>query len=460
MKSIFAALFSLIICAIIVPVFFVKTASAQSSTIESAKQFLEFLTQSRYDEATKRFDSKVAAELNGEKLRQVWAALQLQAGTFQRLKDINREIVPTGGQRSEIVILTCEFRTGLVDIRLAHNEVGEISGIFFTPSKSQSVVTTARPAYKLPVYAKLEAIIERPITVKTGSYTLPGTLTLPKGVAKPPVAILIHGSGPNDRDEANGGFKPFKDLALGLAAKGIATIRYDKRTRIYPDSARNAAFTIKDEVIDDALSAIALARNLSDVDARTIVIIGHSLGGMMAPRIAAAAPDVRGVVFLGANARPIQDLLVPQYEFIFSQYQPSEGTRQQLDVVRQQVAKVNSSSLSLQTPAQELPFGMNPAYWIDLKQYDHVATARMLNQPLLVLQADNDYQVTTVDFTLWQRALSEQRGTVFIRYPGLFHLFCPGQMSPVAYEGAGNVAENVIADIATWITMTVATKGK
>ena len=84
-----------------------------------------------------------------------------------------------------------------------------------------------------PVAYNKEKMQERDITVGADDFKLPGTLTLPVGKKKAPVVILVHGSGPQDRDETVGPNKPFRDLAWGLAERGIATVRYDKRTKVY-----------------------------------------------------------------------------------------------------------------------------------------------------------------------------------------------------------------------------------
>ena len=110
-----------------------------------------------------------------------------------------------------------------------------------------------------PPYAKAGAYREKDFTVGTGEWRLPGTLTLPVGVTKPlPALVLVHGSGPNDRDETILANKPFRDLAWGLASKGIAVLRYEKRTKEYATKLRAAGIrdlTVKEETIDDALSA-------------------------------------------------------------------------------------------------------------------------------------------------------------------------------------------------------------
>ncbi len=119
--------------------------------------------------------------------------------------------------------------------------------------------------------------------------------------------VLVHGSGPQDQDETIGPNKPFTDLAYGLASQNIAVLRYVKRTKQYgADSKSDAPFTVKDEVTDDAIAAVALLAKMPEVNKKQIYVLGHSLGGMLAPRIAAEDPQVAGIIIMAGTARPLE----------------------------------------------------------------------------------------------------------------------------------------------------------
>ena len=131
---------------------------------------------------------------------------------------------------------------------------------------------------------------EREVVVQTDTFRLPATFVAPAGgEGKFPCVVMVHGSGPNDRDETVGPNKLFRDLADSLQAHGIASLRYEKRTRIYGAASLPAGreMDYDVEVVEDALSALRLAAAQPEVDGSRLFIVGHSLGAMLAPRIAA-----------------------------------------------------------------------------------------------------------------------------------------------------------------------------
>jgi fermentation-respiration switch protein FrsA (DUF1100 family) len=97
--------------------------------------------------------------------------------------------------------------------------------------------------------------------------------------------------------------------------------------------------------------------------------------------------------------------------------------------------------------------GAGADYWLDLRGYNPVESAKYIRRPILVLQGGRDYQVTREDFLGWKKALSASENAVFKLYPAYNHLFIPGEgtCTPEEYTKAGHVALPVIEDIADWI---------
>jgi len=421
--------------------------SPSTNLISSATQFVDLLVKEDFTGAVARFDSTMKSVLPEEKLREVWLTLQKQAGSFkQRL----RARADTAGGY-DMVFVTCHFEGADLDAKVVFNAERQIAGLFFVPSQA------APDSFAPPPYAKASAFRERDFTVGAGEWSLPGTLSLPVGLAHPsPAVVLVHGSGPNDRDETILANKPFRDLAWGLASKGIAVLRYEKRTKEHAAQfvgADLSHLTVKEETIDDALSAAAQLRATDGIDPKRIFVLGHSLGGTVAPRIAQADPNLAGIIILAGATRPLEDLMVEQTRYLLTlKGQPSEEDQTKVNELLAEVAKVkkltaadaSSSALLLHAP---------PRYWLDLREHDSLTAAKTLRQPLLILQGGRDYQVTEADFDGWKKALGSRPGVTFKLYPELNHLFMAGEgkSTPAEYEHPDHVAESVITDIADWI---------
>ncbi len=296
--------------------------------------------------------------------------------------------------------------------------------------------------------------VERDIVVGEAPLALPGLLTLPEGKGPFPLVVLVHGSGPNDRDETVGPNRPFRDLAHGLAERGVAVLRYDKRTRAHPMSFANGRFTVREETIDDALSAARLARTIPEVDARRIVVAGHSLGGILAPRIAAMDGKLAGVILLaGATDESFPDMMERQFAYLLTV--PGADTAaiaRQARAVLPILVRVRAL-----TPADSADFspllGAPATYWLDLAAYDPLETARRLSIPMLVAQGGRDYQMGDRAFAHWKSELAARDNVTFHLYPALNHLFIAGTGpgNPAVFSVPGQVAEEVTADLASWI---------
>ena len=301
----------------------------------------------------------------------------------------------------------------------------------------------------------------RTIVVGVGSPPLTATLTLPAAPGRVPAIVLVGGSGPSDEDETVGPDKPFLDIARGLAADGIATLRYDKRTRDYPSAIDPATFTPTQEYVPDAVAAIAILRARPEVDPARVFVLGHSQGGTFAPRIAETDPQVAGVILAAPAAEPFGPGLIRQLTYLATLGGPV-GTQAaaQLPAMRQAAAEIDSPTLATESPTTRMsPLlgGTGPAYWLDLRSYDEVATARAIHQPLLILQGDRDYQVTVADdLHAWLMGLAGRSGVTVHQYPHADHLLIDGSgpPSPADYDHAAHVDPGVIGDIAAWVRAT------
>jgi alpha-beta hydrolase superfamily lysophospholipase len=264
----------------------------------------------------------------------------------------------------------------------------------------------------------------------------------------------VHGSGPNDRDETVGANKPFKDLAAGLASRGIAVLRYDKRTMVH--RAKIAAlkdFTVRQEVIEDALEAVKALRGAPAIDPKRVFVLGHSLGGMLMPRIGIADPAIAGLIVLAAPARPLDEAIVTQTRYLTM----ADGNISTEDQAAIDQAAGISNTVRALTPEDassgRMISGAPASYWLDLRGYDPPSEAKRVQASMLILHGERDYQVSTEEFARWKAALGSRRDVTLRSYPALNHLFIAGSgpSLPAEYQIPGHVAEDVVRDIAAWI---------
>src|SRR6516225_5854040 len=209
-----------------------------------AEAFVAAHAKGDFAAAMKAFDDVMKKASPADKMEAVWKQVQQQVGPFQ--KQLRTRTEKTG--KYDIVCVTCQFEKMPLDVRVVFTRDGQITGYSIRPVSKPS-------DFKPPPYARPEAFRESTVTVGSDEWALPGALALPVGAGPFPAVVLVHGSGPHDRDETIGPNKPFRDLAWGLASQGVAVLRYEKRTREHAAkmAARKDEVTITDEVVDDAV---------------------------------------------------------------------------------------------------------------------------------------------------------------------------------------------------------------
>jgi dienelactone hydrolase len=423
--------------------------NALTESQAAAHAFINQLAAGDFAGAYSRFDSRLRQALPEDKLKETWQQLVGQFGPFQAIvatQALDRPDAP-------LVMVTVRFEKLPLDFRLVYNPAGELTGLTAQPSPGSL-------PYHPPDYIQPTAFHEVEVTVGAGEWALPGTLSLPHGAGPFPAVVLVHGSGPQDRDESIGPNRPFRDLAGGLASRGIACLRYDKRSKVHAarfTAAQIANITVEEEVIADALAAVHLLRQTAGIDPARLYVLGHSLGATLAPRIGQRDPALAGLIILAGMTRPFEDTILDQFTYIYGLGGgPSAAQQAELDELKVKVARVKDPHLSDAVPASDLPLGLHAAYWLALRGYQPAAVAKTLAMRILVLQGGRDYQVTAADdFPAWQKALAGDATATLKLYPKLFHLFIegagPGLGTPQDYQIEGHVSPEVIRDIADWI---------
>jgi len=293
-------------------------------------------------------------------------------------------------------------------------------------------------------------------------YPLKGLLTIPStGNAPYPAVVLVQGSGSTDMDEKIYKIRPFKDIAEGLAKHGVAAIRYDKRTfthakKLFKDVGKD--LTVKEETIEDAIFAADLLRKDPRIDPNKIFIIGHSLGGMLAPRIDAEGGNFAGLVLLAGSPRRLEEIMKEQQtEALKTLKFPLKWiVKKQIDKLAPKLENIYSLT-DEEAKAVNFGRGMTVYYFKDMgikTGADYLAES---TKPVFVLHPENDLQVSLEkDFGKYKEILKDNPNATLKVYEGLNHAFMPALYNDISkalkeFKVARHVEEEVIFDIAEWV---------
>ena len=305
-------------------------------------------------------------------------------------------------------------------------------------------------------------IEEKIIIGENTQYPLNGLLTLPDDTAKPvPAVVFVHGSGASNMDEKVGKLTPFKDLAQGLARHGIASVRYDKRSfahgfKMLRD--KDLEVTVKTETIDDAILATELLKKDPRINSEKIFIIGHSMGGMLAPRIDAEGGNFRGLIIMAGSPRKLEEIILDQNEAAL------RSTKGFVNwIVKKQVAKFAAMFDGMyelsDAEAKKKKMGGGTTLYYFKEMGEHPTSGYLLAtvKPILIMQGEKDFQATAEkDFAAYKQLLAGRSNVTFRLYENLSHAFVPSVYGDIMkakqeYNVEQHISGEVIADIANWI---------
>ncbi|WP_328518717.1 alpha/beta hydrolase family protein [Kribbella sp. NBC_00359] len=299
-----------------------------------------------------------------------------------------------------------------------------------------------------PPYADPTRFTEQETVLNAGGRAVPGTVTLPErpnGIG----VVLLSGGGPFDRDETSGPNKPLKDLAWGLASSGVTVLRFDKVSFARPALMTEPGFKMTADYVPHAIAAVHELREYI----HHVFLIGHSMGGKVAPKIAAEEPSVAGLIIMAGDTQPMQHAAVRVMSYLATT-SPEAVPVEVVEQFKRQAAVVDGPDLSPNTPSTDLPFGMPASFWLELRDYDPVAIAAKVDVPILILQGGRDYQVTVADdLPAWRDGLPDAAIRVL---EADNHLFFPGTgpSTPADYVTAQHVGPEALTIITTWMLRT------
>lgn len=408
-----------------------------------AEKFAERLAAGEFEAATEDFDETMMRLMGPTTLAETWKKVAQQCGEFDGFGPARHE----PGKDLDLYLFPGRWKAISLEMQVTVTKSGKVTGLFFKPAASSQ-------SYTAPSYVNEGKFTERDLEFGLPDWRLKAKLTVPNGIRRAPGVVLVHGSGPNDMDETIGPNRPFKDLAWGLASRGIVVLRYNKRTHTYGGAMKPGDVNVRAEVVDDAVAALKTLRKQPEVDPKKTFVIGHSLGGCLAPIIAEEDGQLAGVIVLAGTLRPMEDVVIEQLEYLAGL--PGAGqeeaknilnsTRDELETFRRGAAKENPTLM-----------GVPMSYWQDLTSHlgDRGASAiRGFEGRVLVMNGGRDYQIKRVDFELWREVLTGRSGVTFQWVPDVNHLFCRGKgmSTPAEYMSTEkHVSSEVVKGLARWI---------
>ncbi|MBP5165837.1 MAG: DUF3887 domain-containing protein [Oscillospiraceae bacterium] len=380
-----------------------------------------------------RFGEGMKASMTQDALRDTWASVAGALGDFDRIYDSH---VSSDERYVSVTVIMLYALRGL-SVCFTFSDGGVIEGLYVN-------------YYSLPPRPEsTDKYAEKPVQLAFGGGMIDGMLTVPSDLSGDMI-VMFQGSGQTDMNETVGsaGNAPFRDLAHLLAERGTASLRFNKRYYQYPSLA-SGGVTVQSEVLEDASSAIELAASVDG--AQRIYILGHSLGGMLAPVIARQNPRAAGIISLAGSPRRLQDIIYSQYlaQMSASGY-PEEMLAAAVEELDAAITMINGLG-----PRDSGTFlGTEASYWYSLNCLQPALTARELDIPMLFMQGSADFQIDPdADFGGWKRLLKGKENVSFREYEGLNHLFMPtnGYRDERDYAVRGSVAPVIADDISSWL---------
>lgn len=415
----------------------IEISVVETDNMTIAGQYVDLLLAADYKGATESFaySAQMKAAIGEDFYKQLMDSLIAQYGSAVEV--IGSDISEDSGY--EVVLVHTAFEKETLSFSIALDQAHLISGL-------QIVPYAAPPS---------EDTLGEEISFGLAEMPLSGTLILPDSENSPTIVVLVHGSGPNDRNEKFGPNHPFQDIALGLNEFGIGSLRYDKRTYLYgSEYAAIPSAGLYEETVEDVVLAVAYIKEQVNPAAR-IYLLGHCLGGYAIPYINSelSKTDYRvdGYISMAGNVSSLNELFVIQTEYLYGlDDEISDEEQQQIDMI---TAEMNKVDHVMDMDDTELIMGITAGYWKSFENYDVVGLAQEIEAPILLLQGTRDYEVTVSEYDKWLDIFKNKTNVTSYLFDGLNHLMIYGEgpMGPDEYMVAGQVDSQVVDAIQGFI---------
>jgi pimeloyl-ACP methyl ester carboxylesterase len=431
-------------------------------------------------------------ELNGAKLRQVLAVRTVPQGTFALYSSPDQLVngIPVTDLKHDGSTVTLATIGGVVKFAGTLSPDGtSLTGTWTAPNQPDATMTftkateeqiaarrnPARPQTPKPPfpYKAEEVAFDNPAFPDVH---LAGTLTLPEGRGPFPAAIMITGSGAQDRDETLLDHKPFAVIADYLTRHGIAVLRFDDRG--VGKSTGNYEAATSADLATDANAAFAYLLTRPEVRKKAIGFIGHSEGGMIGPIAMASNDKVAYFISLAGPGTELIQLMLSQRRLVATQMGLSEaqvdGQEPVMRAVFQAIAKADTpkagydAAMAVMTPEAKakmsMPADMDGALlvrqvsgpWFQyFLKYDPKPFWARIKVPVLALNGSLDRQVPPKEnLAAIREALKGNPDVTAVELPGLNHLFQPATTGAVGeYRDIETTIDPVVLEtMGDWLT--------
>jgi alpha-beta hydrolase superfamily lysophospholipase len=421
-----------------------EPADKQEELERLAGEFVQNLASGNSEQAWEMCDKTVQNAISAAALQRAWVdSLTAQLGSFVEITDYQFSV--SGGYDICEVYTAHDKNESSGISRVVFDADKKIAGIFFSISGNTSEEEDIIP----------DTIIEETVTIGD-KYPLEGRLTLPKNINGAVAAVvLLSGSGPNDMNETIYQNKPFRDIAYYLAEAGYAVLRFNKRTYSYATELIHDvgnSLTVNEEYIEDALYAKKFLENDERVNGK-IFVLGHSLGGALAPRIAEEG-DFSGIIIMAGTLRSLPEIALEQYEYLASLptstnelEAAAKSMRDDYETYLETVKLPDEDAKAVQI------LGSSVYYFKEMEAHPALGYLQASDKPTLILQGGADYQVSAdIDFKQYQEI--KKVNIKCVLYKNLNHLFMLSEAeksTPDEYLVKSNVSTAPLKDIAAFL---------
>ncbi len=417
----------------------------ESKAIAVTEDIINQFKAEEYERIYDRGDSIIKRRITKDRLQNIWESLATINGELKENGIPKYDFLDT----MHLTTTKLKYKNGAVGLRLAFNLNWELAGLF---------IIDAEPMYNIPAYANTFGFYEIKIPFGPEGFEGEAILTVPIAEKKYPCVIIIGGSGPVDKDLTLGPNRIYKDFAWGLANKGVASLRFDKRTKLYwskimEQHQTGKYYTIEQEYLEDINTLVKKLSKKTQINPNRIFLMGHSQGAGLMPLLIKQNKKVAGGIMLAGNYSSMTDLMLYQFDYLQAIQAKSKEDSTQFDKLRNQALQAQKLPLPNTMPDDKLPQRYPFSYWNYLSKLNLPQLALKNNKPVLILQGVRDYQVPFSEYQKWQTLLKEKPNYMFASFEKLNHLFLEGigKSTPTEYFNRSNVPEYVIDEIVKWI---------